>query len=121
MSRLTRAVTITFAILAAVPAAATTLPMVAPGDPFDGSLTLNPNTPLSSGASQPPFSFFWEDPGNIAVTLGGEIFAAPIFFASHALPPIFDVARWQTVNNFNPANAGGGRSTMTRRRGSKLA
>jgi hypothetical protein len=64
-------------ILGAVPADATTFPVVAPGDPFSGLFTLNPNTPLDPPFPPPGF-FDWSNPGTMAVALGGFILAAPI-------------------------------------------
>jgi hypothetical protein len=77
---MTRAVMVALVLRVALGVAfadAITLPVVAPGDAFSGSLTLDPSTPLSSG-SRPPHLFEWSNPGNISVTLGGQTFAASI-------------------------------------------
>jgi hypothetical protein len=103
VSIMTRAITVAFGtalalrvVLGAVPADATTLPVVAPGDPFSGILTLDPSTPLSS-FSRPPTQLRWEDPGTIAVALGGQIFAAPLNAVSRVLFPfVVDGTNWQT-------------------------
>jgi hypothetical protein len=100
-----RAITVAFGsalalrvVFGAVPADATTLPVLAPGDPISGVITLDPSTPLSS-FSRPPLTFDWRDPGSMAVTLGGQIFAEPLVIAARAFPPISgfpDLAHWQT-------------------------
>jgi hypothetical protein len=87
-----RAITVAFGsalalrvVFGAVPADATTLPVLAPGDPISGVITLDPSTPLSS-FSRPPLTFDWRDPGSMAVTLGGQIFAEPLVIAARASP-----------------------------------
>jgi hypothetical protein len=107
-SIMTRAVTVAFGtalalkvVLGAVPAYATTLPVVAPGDPFSGIFTLDPNTPCGPAfGCMPPLQFRWDDPGSMAVALGGQIFAEPLGVVTRAFPPISgfpDLAHWQTV------------------------
>ena len=66
------------ALLGAVPADATTFPVVAPGDPISGIFTLDPSTPLDPHFSVPPLILIWSSPGTMAVALGGQILAAPI-------------------------------------------
>jgi hypothetical protein len=73
-----RAVTVAFGtalalrvVLGAVPADATTLPVVAPGDPISGSLAIDPTTP-------PAGPQHWHNPGAMAAVLGGQIIDVPI-------------------------------------------
>jgi hypothetical protein len=80
---MTRAVTVAFGTalalrmaLGAAPADATTLPVVAPGDPISGSLTIDPTTPLDPSA--PPNVLRWFAPGTMAIALGGQIVDIPI-------------------------------------------
>jgi hypothetical protein len=102
-----RAITIAFGIglalrvvLGTIPAHATTLPVVAPGDPISGIFTLDPNTPLSS-FTIPPVLFDWLNPGTIAVAMGGKIFAAQIDVVFRAFPPLLNltVPIWQASNS----------------------
>jgi hypothetical protein len=102
-----RAITVAFGsaltlrvVFGAVPAGATTLPVVAPGDPFSGVLTIDPNAPPVNFLTHPPLQFGWSD-GSMAVTLGGQTFAAPLTVVARAFPPISgfpDLAHWQTQN-----------------------
>jgi hypothetical protein len=101
-SIMTRAVMVAFGtavalrvVLGAVPADATTLPVVAPGDPFSGILTLDPSTPCGppSGCQPPHHIFQWEDPGTMAVALGGQIFVASIGAVSRSDTAFSDL--WQ--------------------------
>jgi hypothetical protein len=104
-SAMTRAVTVAFGaalalrvVFGAVPADAITLPVVAPGDPISGILTIDPNTPLEPPHNQ-PLILVWRDPGSMAVALGGQIFATPLGVVARAFPPIsgsLDLAHWQT-------------------------
>jgi hypothetical protein len=98
----TRAVTLAFGtalalrvVFGAVPADATTLPVVAPGDPIAGLFTLDPSTPCGPASGcQPPLLFSWEDPGTMAVALGGQMFAAPIGVVARCIG-FCDLPLWQ--------------------------
>jgi hypothetical protein len=84
-------------VLGTVPAHATTFPVVALGDPISGIFTLDPNTPLSSFA-RPPSLFTWENPGTMAVALGGQILAAPID-VFREFPPVSLTPFWESGTN----------------------
>lgn len=73
-------------VLGAVPAHATSFPVVAPGDPIAGIFTLDPTTPLDPPFPPPGF-FDWSNPGTMAVALGGQILAAPIDTVFREGPP----------------------------------
>jgi hypothetical protein len=84
-------------VLGAVPADATTFPVVAPGDPISGSFTLDPSTPLSVSSSTPNQVFQWNHPGTMAVTLGGQILAVPIEAVDRFLPPTVSAPSWSSI------------------------
>jgi hypothetical protein len=101
----TRAIAIAFGTALALEALGTasanaaTFPVVVPGDPISGLLTIDPNTPLNS-FSQPPLLFSWSNPGSMAVAMGGQIFAAPIdvvFRENLPLSPL--VPFWEAVTS----------------------
>ena len=83
-------------VLGAVPADATTFPVVAPGDPITGSFTLDPSTPLSPG-ELPNQLFDWLNPGAMTVNIGGDTFAGPISSVIVSVPPMFGLpfSFWQ--------------------------
>jgi hypothetical protein len=104
VSIMTRAVTVAFGtalalrvVLGAVPAHATSFPVVAPGDPISGIFTIDPSTPLDS-RSRPPGLFVWADPGTVAVALGGQILAAPITVVVRSVT-FSDLPNWQFTTN----------------------
>jgi hypothetical protein len=74
-------------VLWSVPANATTFPVVAPGDPISGSFTIDPSTPLNP-LSTPGSELRWDDAGTMAVTVGGQIFAAPVDAVFRLFPPL---------------------------------
>jgi hypothetical protein len=89
-----RAVTVAFGIalalrmvLGAVPADATTLPVVAPGDPISGLLAIDPTTPPATGITPP--NQLWLHPGAMEVALGGQIINSPISFVDRLSDPVF--------------------------------
>jgi hypothetical protein len=90
-----RAVTVAFGtalalrvVLGAVPAEATTLPVVAPGDPIAGLFTLDPSTPLSP-FTNPPSVYSWSASlGTMVVALAGHIFASQITLVFRENPPL---------------------------------
>jgi hypothetical protein len=104
---ITRAVTAAFGtalalrvVLGAVPADATSFPVVAPGDPFSGILTLDPSTPCGPAfGCQPPHLFHWDDPGTMAVALGGQIFVAPITAVVRCTGGFCDLPAWQALTD----------------------
>ena len=81
----------------AVPVKATTLPTVTVGDPVAGLFTLDLSTPLQ--VANPGLVFVWSDPGNIALAIGGRMFAAPIDSAVAFLPPYSSVPFWEIITN----------------------
>jgi hypothetical protein len=87
-------------VLGTVPANATSLPVVAPGDPISGFFTLDPDTPLQPGDpghTFPPGVFVWSNPGTMAVVLGGHILAAPIGPVFRFSPPFVTDNSWEAV------------------------
>jgi hypothetical protein len=95
-------------VFGTVPADATTFPVVAPGDPFSGILTLDPSTPCGPASGcQPPFFFEWQDPGAIAIALGGQIFAAPIERVDRSVPFFSELPLWQEDNPHNRGTING--------------
>jgi hypothetical protein len=106
---ITRVVTVAFgtalairAVLGTLPANAATFPVVAPGDPVAGIFTLDPSTPLT--VLTPGQAFEWSNPGTIALTLGGRIFAAQISYVANFLPPNSLVPFWQVITDDGTVN-----------------
>jgi hypothetical protein len=89
-------------VLGAVPANATTFPVVAPGDPVSGIFTLDPSTPLT--VLIPNQIFQWVDPGSIALAIGGRIFAAQISYVANFLPPYSLSPFWQIITDHGTVN-----------------
>jgi hypothetical protein len=109
VSIMTRAVTVAFGtalvlrvILGAVPADATTFPIVAPGDPVTGLFTLDPSTP--SSVLIPNQIFEWVNPGSIALAVGGRIYAAQISYVAVFLPPYSLSPFWQIETDYGTVN-----------------
>jgi hypothetical protein len=105
----TRAITIAFGtalalrvVFGTVPADATTFPVVEPGDPIAGIFTLDPSTPLN--VLIPNQTFEWLDPGSIALTIGGRIFAAQISYVANFLPPYSLSPFWQIITDHGTVN-----------------
>jgi hypothetical protein len=78
-------------VLGAVPAHATTFPVVDRGDPISGLFTLDPNTPNSSNN---PLFPLWQNPGTMAVALGGQILTSPIQVVFRENPPLAVIPFW---------------------------